>query len=731
MPERFLPSLACWLALCGAAFPVRALDLGAGTSSAVLGAPLAFEVALKLAPGEEIDLRCLAADVAMGGVPVPASAVSVGLRKAGGDTTVQVRTAYVVHEPVVAVVVSVGCPARLTRRFTVLADPPAAQTAGALPAWPGDALAAGAVVRSAPVAARAVTEPRRASGASVAQTAGAAPAAAAVSTSGAAAPSAPAPAAPMPGEGRPRLEVGAPVSRPAEASRSTAVVGAPSAGPGIASAPAAAAALAPAPATGTSAPLAVGAAASVPDAAAADQARVQALEASLIALRVESRQQRESLARLESALAAAESQSRIAWMAAALLGGLAALASALWLRRPRGEPVAGGRWQAAWPGASGPLAAEPRLGVAETPQPATEGRAAADAPADGGESALRAAPAAATETVPRPGGASAGAPGQGNGWSLPPDPADDADVPAVERTSLMAPSSTSVSAPLHAVSIEEVLDLEQQVEFLTVLGREDAAIDLLVEHLRKTGGTHPTPFLKLMEIHRRRGEREAYERVRARFNQRFNAVAAAFGAAPAPARALQDDPALMLRIERAWTRPLDAMTLLENLMFRGEGREPLPMAALEEVVFLHALARDLDRHAGRPAILVDVLLPLEDTVTAGGASSDPAPDAGSDRGKTPKRRRAAATGGLRVRKREAQVGTSARGQRGSAADAATVDVLLEDLASAASAGIAPPALQAPAGDPWPSISDTAFDVGGLEMEPLSPPPDGRSPRGSS
>ena len=230
-----------------------------------------------------------------------------------------------------AVVVSVGCPARLTRRFTVLADPPAASAAGALPAWPADASTPGVTARPVPAPARAAMEPRRAASGAVGQTPGALPLAAPGSgvapTLGA-----PSPVARPPGEGRPRLEVDAPMIRPVDAPGPAPSGAVPAAGSGAVSGPAPAIANAPVPAAGTSAPLGAGVAASAPDAAASAQARVQALEASLLALRIEARQQRESLARLESALAAAESQVRMAWMAAARprhVGGTRALAGRL------------------------------------------------------------------------------------------------------------------------------------------------------------------------------------------------------------------------------------------------------------------------------------------------------------------------------------------------------------------------------------------------------------------
>jgi len=246
--------------------------------------------------------------------------------------------------------------------------------------------------------------------------------------------------------------------------------------------------------------------------------------------------------------------------------------------------------------------------------------------------------------------------------------ANDLHEGAPERTRLVASSAASMSAPLQAVPVEESLDLEQQVEFLTVLGQEDSAVEFLSEHLRKTGGTHPTPFLKLMELHRRRGEREGYERVRSLFNQRFNAVAAAFGAPVVPQPGLQAHAELMRSIERVWPQPLDAVTLLENLMFRNAAREPLDVSALEEIVFLHALARDLEQQVARRSSTVDVLLPLGD----------------------------------------ADVTRSAVDRRPG-----------DPVAPAVQTGTGTPRRET---DPWPSIVETEFDIGSIEMEPMSPPP---------
>ena len=123
MPESRFKSIVWTFALPWAGAAAQAFEFGVASPTAILGAPLVFEVALKQPPGAEIAPRCVAADVAVGGVLVPAKAVSVGLRRSDTLTWVQVRTAVVIDDPVVAVVVSAGCPAQLTRRFTVLADP--------------------------------------------------------------------------------------------------------------------------------------------------------------------------------------------------------------------------------------------------------------------------------------------------------------------------------------------------------------------------------------------------------------------------------------------------------------------------------------------------------------------------------------------------------------------------------------------------------------------------------
>jgi hypothetical protein len=213
---------------------------------------------------------------------------------------------------------------------------------------------------------------------------------------------------------------------------------------------------------------------------------------------------------------------------------------------------------------------------------------------------------------------------QGGSWPTPADSVhSDFDsrlapstMPAPTAVTMPTISAVAPLAPLddeasRAMSVDEQIDLEQQADFFIALGHDDAAIDLLMAHMRSTGGGSPLPFLKLLEIHRRRDQREAYERTRVRFNQRFNSIAPDWQADPKAGRSLDDYPLAMGRIQRAWPSPLDATAELEALLFRrGLGAELFDLPAYQEVLFLYQMARDLHQADETGAADVDVLLPI-------------------------------------------------------------------------------------------------------------------------
>lgn len=556
------------LALAGLAVAPLALAMGFGRvpDTIVFGQPLDLTIPLRLDAGDSLSAACVQAEVQIGEQPLPLGALQVAVEQRGDEGRVRLRAVTSVNEPVVAVSIAVGCGSSMSRQFVVFADPPEVPAAPLLPAAIATAplamapLAAEtstrvqAPVRSQPPAARTVarknarSKPSAAPSAAVAEAAPTAPARRAARKVPAAAPKAVA-AAPAP-----RLKLEEPEALLKAAMATVA-------------------------AQDAAASAAAQAASAAEAAASAAEQRMLATERQLRQMRDEAAASKAALEQMRSRVAEAEDRGR--WQA--LLLGAVLLLSGLvaWLawrlhalQRERQQAW----WQAAAAGPTAAAASAEAVPASEAQE--AEAPVAVPTPRLVTDSALF-----ALDEVP-PASAQSGA-------VLPPQP-------PVEE--LLA----------HPLSVDELIDLEQQAEFFLVLGEEESAIDLLMSHLRGSGGTSPLPYLKLLEIYRRRQDRDAYERTRTRFSQRFNAVAPDWHSDPEQGRELLDYPAVLATLQSKWAQPLDAMAELENLLFRQRSGELFELPAYRDVLSLYSVARDLQRHMGDAAANVDVLLPLGD-----------------------------------------------------------------------------------------------------------------------
>ena len=322
----------------------------------------------------------------------------------------------------------------------------------------------------------------------------------------------------------------------------------------------------------------VAGAASAPEDPAAQRARERllALEDSLGKLQAEGRATQASLLQLQQRLREAEAQ-RYANPLVYLLGALCALLAAglalvLWKRSPTQQ--AGAPWYAASTEVAAKVAAD-EWAVAPADAPAPAPRRVDEAPV--------------VETTASP-------------MML-------SQVQVLANVASPVAARVEVADP--ALAVEELIDLEQQAEFFVVLGQDDAAIDLLMGHLRSSGGASPLPYLKLLEIYRRRGDREASERIRERFNLRFNAYAPAWDADPQQGRSLSDYPSVVASLQGLWKSPTQAMRALEASIFRRDGSAAtFDLPAYRELLFLYAVARDLAERSEAQAVDVDLLLPI-------------------------------------------------------------------------------------------------------------------------
>ena len=556
-----------------------AMGFGRVDNATVLGHPLAFTAGINIESDEWIAQECVAAEVLSGDNKLAPALVRVRLSgpSANSRPTVHVTTTVGIDEPVVTVKLMLGCPPRLSREFVAFVDPPlvglpqtpvaeaAAPPVTTAAATPSSSESAQTVVTPAPIASAPAprvaprTASRRTKRPAVVATAGQ------------------------------RAAPAAPLAAPASSERAKPAVvaraAAPASGPRLMLEPAQALLKSPAPAASTAAPpptapLAVISAAGAGavdavDAQARERQRLSGVEDRLERMLKESASTQQTVAALQARLRDAEAARRTSPLVYGLLALvgllLMAIAALLW-RQSRMKQ------QSAWW----------RGGAEDAERAPTPSEL---------ESATHHPAADRTATQMR--------------VVIPPVAA--AAMAAADKSA--AEAAASVAEPVRReLSVEELIDLEQQAEFFIVLGQDDAAIDLLMSHVRSSGGSSPMPYLKLLDIYRRRGEREAYARIRERFNRRFNAYASEWDADPRDGRALEGYSAVMTRLQAAWPQPAKSMELLESLLFRRDSSDgTFDLPAYGELLFLYAHARDLaERESGPDA--VDLLLPLSTAV---------------------------------------------------------------------------------------------------------------------
>ena len=582
MRRAWLVSLVGALLTVLSAPAALAMGFGRTASATTLGQRLDFAADLALDGNETLERRCVRAAVEIGDAKVAPENLRVTLESGSrnGDRRVRVTSRVAVDEPVVNVEITVGCTSQMSRHFVVFVDPPAlhlAQTAPEPPLAPQRVETQVAplldIVRAADASQRRAA----------------------------------------PQSGAHHVVAAAPPRRTA---RTFAPPRAPGPRLSLESATALAAPAAPAaPAAAVSAATASAAPPAEADAAradaiaalAAERAQLQELEAGLTRLRQESQAQQKTVAALQARLREAEGGRYANGLVYTLLAGalfFAFLSAAFWALRPRQRRRA--RWFEAQARQLRATGGSPSSNTARTTaSPDARQPAISQHPSQWEQpSAHGALPLTAPATIGGLEVTTVLAP-QSHYARL-----AEARVPANGA----APAATLRSG---SSSMEALIDLEQQTEFFVVIGQEEEAIALLERHLRENGGASPLPFLQLLEIHQRRGDRASYEKVRQAYRQCFDAFAPEWSADLHFGRALDEYPPVLARLQALWPTPLYAMQALEGLLFRrSENDDAFDFPAYRELLLLCAVARDLAGHVDAEAASIDVFLPLDGPVTA-------------------------------------------------------------------------------------------------------------------
>lgn len=623
--------VAIGVLLMGITAPAHSLGLGRPVSRAILGESFQATVPLRLEAGEEFDEKCLVADVYFGDDKVEASRIQATLLPGkGAERSVRITTSSVINEPVVTLYVAAGCSAKVSRKFVAFADPPAlvavSQEAAATaesarePATHGAAPLA--LAGRAPVKSEGSAKASGKSGSRRAERAGRPDPSA---SSGASSPAA-------------QVAEAASSVRPAESAQgrkaerlSAARKDKLSARLDKAAAPATSARLVldPVEADATVAPSLMmsadiksgldvdsaqaqerrAAAAALwaamnasPEQLARDRTRMQELEQRLARLQQDSVAAREKVLALEARVREAEEGRLTQPLVMGLAGVSALLAAALFYVVRRQKPADA---QATWwqPDAEADaLAAD----AAATPlaEPVLDRTAAEFVAMDSvvrpTASSILQGQAAPVAAEPTP-----AAPLNMSSMNM---AATSAIVSAVTTPLTISAVNPEASEAVRALSVEELIDLEQQAEFFSVLGQDDAAVELLESSIHNSAGSSPLPYLKLLEMYQRLGREADYQRVQAEFNQRFNAYAPAWDADLSHGHDLTDYPGVLERLQAIWSSPPQAMSVLQKSLTRpDESVETFDLPAYRELLFLYAVARDLSERESQERPAVDLL----------------------------------------------------------------------------------------------------------------------------
>ncbi|WP_119286442.1 hypothetical protein [Azohydromonas sediminis] len=579
-PSALAPS-ALALAAALACVPAAALSIGSARTPIVIGQPLNLALPIQLAAGEVLERDCVKVDVMLGESRLARELLAVGLEPAADPARVmlRVRSGVAVEEPIVSLTVAAGCPARLVRSFVLFPELPAVAAASeaAVPAAAEAPVPVPPAVTSpsapAQAAASVAAEPaaaHRSPAVREARTAAATAARAERHSKRAERPRAGAKA-------QPRTPATRRAARPVQPRLQLELLEP-------------AADLQAAQARAEAAEQALHAAQA---AAAQAQQRVAELEAALARREADAKADRAAIQALQRDLA--EVRSQAAWwpLVAGVLAASTLLSAGLaWRTRRQAQ-------RAWWYGEAGgdeattktassvpvPTVATQTLGV----EPAPHAAASAE-----GARAWLAAPVAAA----RPTGA---------------DVAPAAPVAAHADANTLQPMALR-GLDVLGMSVDEQIDLDQQVEFLAVLGQDEAAVELLRDRLRRSAGRAPMPYLRLFDLYRRLGERESYERLAARFAERFNARAPAWEDAVATQRSL-DACACLATIEAQWPDAVAVQRTIESLLLPGASdAPPFDLPAFDDLLLLYQVAREraLDTGAADVAISAPLELSLVD-----------------------------------------------------------------------------------------------------------------------
>lgn len=176
-------------------------------------------------------------------------------------------------------------------------------------------------------------------------------------------------------------------------------------------------------------------------------------------------------------------------------------------------------------------------------------------------------------------------------------------VPASDRHDFLTVSpALHVPHHVHAgTTVNE--DILEQAEVFVAHGRANLAIVLLQDHLTEFPDLSPEPWLMLLDLLKRDGQRDAYNSAGLECRRHFNVAIPDFDAPLYEDNSsIENYPHIIQQLQEVWGKP-EALPYLDNLIYnrRREARQGFGRNAYLEILLLRSLASILSPAAERNA----------------------------------------------------------------------------------------------------------------------------------
>ena len=152
---------------------------------------------------------------------------------------------------------------------------------------------------------------------------------------------------------------------------------------------------------------------------------------------------------------------------------------------------------------------------------------------------------------------------------------------------------SGISASGRGVNVNELFDIAQQADFFVSLGQHDHAIEVLSNHIRENAQTSPLAYLDLFKLYHDMDRQPQYDELRLQFNRIFNAEVPPFQGFRQRGEGLEAYEGAMTRIQSLWNTPR-VLDVIEESLFRKPGRpaEAFGLEAYRELLLLYAIANE-------------------------------------------------------------------------------------------------------------------------------------------